>query len=72
MRPPVERIVFSLHLKILTTKSLLSRAYYRLISAISLMSPISPSFALDLPGVQSGAVKSCVPRFLQSPPSTIP
>lgn len=67
MRPPVVQIVFSLHLKILTTESLLSRDYYRLSSAISLMSPISPSFALDLPGVQSVAVKSCVP--LSSKPS---
>lgn len=61
----MEQIVFSLHLKILTMESLLSRDYYRLSSAISLMSPISPSFALDLPGVQSVAVKSCVPCFLK-------
>lgn len=72
MRPPVEQIVFSLHLKILTTESLLSRNYYRLSSAISLMSPISPSFALDVPGVQSVAVKSCVPCFFQALPAQYP
>lgn len=33
------------------------------------MPPISPSFALDLPGVQSGAVKSCEPRFFKALPA---
>lgn len=70
MRPPVEQIVFSLHLKILSTESLLSRDYNRLSSAISLMSPIFPSFAL--PGVQSVAVKSCVPCLFKTLPAEHP